>query len=138
MLTFQDQPDYEKPGDADGDNVYEITVRATDGDSRTGTRDVTVEVTNFDETGVVTLSPTQHRVGVPITATLKDDDGGVYGEMWQWSIRSGDISGANSATYKPKAGDIGGMLTAMVTYRDAGGGDENDTASAEGRRRRAA
>ena len=35
-LTFKDQPDYEKPGDADGDNVYEVTVRATDGDSRTG------------------------------------------------------------------------------------------------------
>ncbi len=138
-LTFEDQPDYEKPGDADGDNVYEVTVRATDSDSRTGTRDVTVEVTNFDEPGTVTLSPTQHRVGVPITATLKDNDGGVYGEVWQWSIgdgaastAAGDISGANSDTYTPKAGDIGGTLTATVTYRDAAGGDVDDTAMDEG------
>ena len=138
-LTFKKQPDYEKPGDADGDNVYEITVRATDGDSRTGTRDVTVEVTNFDEEGTVTLSPTQHRVGVPITATLKDNDGGVYGEVWQWSIGGnaastdeGDISGANSDTYTPKAGDVGGILTATVTYRDAAGGDEDDDAEAVG------
>ena len=138
-LKFEEQPNYEKPGDADGDNMYEVTVRATDSDSRTGTRDVTVEVTNDDEDGTVTLSPTQHRVGVPITATLKDDDGGVYGKMWQWSIGSnaastvaGDISGANSDTYTPKAGDIGGRLTATVTYRDAAGRDVDDTANAPG------
>ena len=138
-LTFEKQPDYEKPGDADGDNMYEVTVRATDSDSRTGTRDVTVEVTNFDEEGTVTLSPTQHRVGVPITATLKDNDGGVYGEVWQWSIGGnaastdeGDISGANSDTYTPKAGDVGGILTATVTYRDAAGGDVDDTFIAAG------
>ena len=56
---------------------------------------MTVEVTNFDEPGTVSLSLTQHRVGVPITATLKDNDGGVYGEVWQWSIgaRCGDRCG---------------------------------------------
>ena len=136
-LAFAKEPDYEKPGDADGDNMYEVTVRATDSDGRTGTKDVTVEVTNFDEPGAVTLSPTQHRVGVPITATLKDDDGGVYGGMWQWSIgggtvAQGEISGANSATYTPKAGDIGGTLTATVTYRDAAGLDTDDSANAVG------
>ena len=121
------------PGDADGDNMYEITVRATDSVGRTGTKDVTVEVDNVDEPGAVTLSPTQHRVGVPITATLKDDDGGVYGEVWQWSINPNNISGANSDTYTPKAGDIGSTpLTATVTYRDAAGGDVDDTASAVG------
>ena len=104
------------PGDDDEDNMYEVTVRATDGDGRTGTRDVTVEVTNVDEDGTVTLSPTQHRVGVPITATLEDDDGGVYGTMWQWydgDLRpriipmTNAIAGATSDTYTPKAGDVG-------------------------------
>ena len=112
--------------------MYEITVRATDSDSRMGTRDVTVEVTNFDEGGTVTLSPTQHRVGVPITAMLKDNDGGVYGEVWQWSIGGNNISGATSDTYTPKAANIGGTLTATVTYRDAAGGDEDDTVNAVG------
>ncbi len=133
-LTFKAQPDYEMPGDADGDNMYEVTVRATDSDSRTGTRDVTVEVTNFDETGTVTLSPTQHRVGVEITATLKDGDGGVYGVMWQWY--SGDvtdadnaIAGATSDTYTPKAADVGNVLNAVATYRDAAGDDTDDSAA---------
>ena len=126
------------PEDADGDNMYEVTVRATDSEGRTGTKDVTVEVTNFDETGTVTLSPTQHRVGVPITATLKDDDGGVYGEMWQWydgdfaadNPATNAIAGATSDTYAPKAGDIGNTLTAVVTYRDAAGADTDDSANA--------
>ena len=72
------------PGDDDGDNMYEVTVQATDSVGRTGTKDVTVKVDNIEEDGTVTLSPTQHRVGVEITAMLEDPDGGVYGKMWQW------------------------------------------------------
>ena len=139
-LTFDKHPDYEKPGDADGDNIYEVTVRATDSDGRTGTKDVTVKVTNVDEGGAVTLSPTQHRVGVPITAELKDDDGGVYGIMWQWydgafvpdNPATNAIAGATSDTYAPKAGDIGDTLTAVATYRDAAGVDTDDTATLAG------
>ena len=147
-LTFKKSPDYEKPGDADGDNVYEVTVRATDSEGRTGTKDVTVEVTNDDEDGTVTLSPTQHRVGVPITATLKDDDDGIYGLTWQWynggsaydqegnptnaNNAANAIAGATSATYTPKAGNVDETLTAVATYRDAAGGDMPDGAGLTG------
>ena len=31
MLRFVDLPDFEAPGDADGDNVYEVVLGATDG-----------------------------------------------------------------------------------------------------------
>ena len=31
-LTFRSSPDYEAPNDANTDNVYEVTVRASDGD----------------------------------------------------------------------------------------------------------
>ena len=133
-LTFIEKPDYEDPGDADGDNMYEVTVRATDDDGRTGTRDVTVEVTNDEEDGTVTLSPTQHRVGVPITATLKDDDDGVYGVMWQWynddvAVAANAIAGARSATYTPKASNVTQDLNAVATYHDAAGDDMADTAA---------
>ena len=139
-LMFAKQPDYEMPGDDDEDNMYEVTVQATDTVGRTGTRDVTVEVTNFDEEGTVTLSPTQHRVGVPITAMLEDPDGGVYGKMWQWydgtfapaNPNDNAIAGATSDTYTPKAGDVSDTLTATVTYRDAAGGDVDDSAMLAG------
>ena len=41
-------PDYEKPGDANEDNVYEVTVEATDAVGYTGTKDVKVTVTNVE------------------------------------------------------------------------------------------
>ena len=78
------QPDYEKPGDADKDNVYEVTVEATDGVSNTGTRNVKITVTNEDEDGTVTMSQLQPRVGVAITASVTDLDGDVSNVTWQW------------------------------------------------------
>ena len=77
------------------------------------------------------------KVGVPLTATLDDPDGGEKDIEWQWSIAvvlrkmpsqelptatpEGDISGAESATYTPKVNDVGGTLTATVMYADAVG-----------------
>ena len=43
-LSFSSNPDHEQPADADSDNVYEITVVASDGQNE-GTLDVTVTVT---------------------------------------------------------------------------------------------
>ena len=45
-LTFKAQPDYEAPGDANKDNVYEVTVVAADADGNRGTMDVEVTVEN--------------------------------------------------------------------------------------------
>ncbi len=47
-VVFEDSPDYEDPDDADKDNVYVVTVVATDG-SEAGRRDVSVTVTRGDE-----------------------------------------------------------------------------------------
>ena len=51
MLKFEDAPDFEKPADADKDNVYEVTITATDGNANMATRDVKVTVTNAEEDG---------------------------------------------------------------------------------------
>ena len=75
LLTFDASPNYEMPGDADGDNVYEVTVGATDNDGNRGTKDIEVKVTNLNEDGTVTMSAVQPRVGVPLTASLTDIDG---------------------------------------------------------------
>ena len=45
-LRFQSTPDHENPADSDGDNVYNVTVEASDG-TDTGSLDVTVTVTNL-------------------------------------------------------------------------------------------
>ena len=130
-LRFKKKPNYEKPTDANADNVYEVTVQASDG-KKTGMLKVMVSVLNAEEEGVVTLDKITPVVGIPVTAMLEDPDGGVSKLTWQWSISdadaggvadvtrtsNGDITGATSDTYKPKAGDVGGTLTATASYFD--------------------
>ena len=123
-LSFKKSPDYEMPGDADGDNVYEVTVVATDANSNSGTQDVKVTVTNVDELGTVTLMPAsavaQPRVGIELTASLEDPDGGAFGITWSWN---GDGEVTDEATYTPVAADVTNRgnttLTATATYTDA-------------------
>ena len=146
-MTFKTAPNYEAPADANGDNVYMVTVVVTDAgiDGKgklSAERDMVVTVTNVDEgmaDTVVTLSSLQPKVGVELTAMLSDPDGGEKEIKWQWSIgagaastATGDISdGAKSATYTPKAGDVGGTLTATVMYDDAAGSGRTGTKAAE-------
>ena len=46
VLTFESSPDYEDPDDSNDDNVYKVTVRASDGNGGSDDRNVTVTVTN--------------------------------------------------------------------------------------------
>ena len=48
-LTFRNPPDFERPADQDGDNVYEITVMVTDEQDLTDRFHVTIIVTNHHE-----------------------------------------------------------------------------------------
>ena len=97
VLSFVNVPDFEKPMDGfdannDGDfddigerdvardNVYNITVRATErtaiggGPSISADLDVAVTVTPRDEKGMVTLQWLQPEVGTPIMASVTDPD----------------------------------------------------------------
>ena len=62
--------------DANKNNVYEVTVVVTDSGGLTDRLVVRVEVTNAEESGVVTFTAATPRVGVPVTAMLEDPDGG--------------------------------------------------------------
>ena len=55
MVAFKEKPDFEKPGDRNKDNIYEVTVQASAA-GQTTSRSVTVKVTDADEEGKVTLS----------------------------------------------------------------------------------
>ena len=133
ILSFKASPDFDMPDDQGRNNVYEVTVRASDGGNNADLK-VVVKVTDFDEDGEVTLSSQDAQIGVELTATLSDEDGGVPNaaqftdQKWTWlSATSVDlasasvISGATSSTYTPTGGDDGAFLGAMVTYTDRHG-----------------
>ncbi len=52
-LAFSDPPDYEAPLDADEDNVYSVTIQATDASDVTGTLAVAITVTDAYDGGIV-------------------------------------------------------------------------------------
>ena len=129
QLSFKESPDFEMPGDRNQDNVYEVTVRASDG-TLNEDRMVTVKVTDFVEEGIVTLSSEEALVGVELTATLTDLEGGVSvsGQIESWTWHRGNaatfeaapnnaIADADSSTYTPVAADAtAGYVKAMVSY----------------------
>ncbi len=132
-LSFRVAPDFESAGDADGDNVYEVTVAASDG-SFTVTRQVTVTVRNVDETGSVTLSPLHPQVGTRLSASLSDPDGGVVSVTWVWQWSSDgqtwtSITAATGTGYTPVAADEGRRLRAQAQYRDQHGSGKTAVAS---------
>ena len=61
VLSFDPAPDYEGPKDSDQNNVYHVTVQASDGNN-INRLDVTVTVTNVEEAGTVELSSVQPQV----------------------------------------------------------------------------
>ena len=52
VLAFNDSPDYETPLDDDEDNVYRVTVQATDASDITGVLEIAITVTDVDDGGV--------------------------------------------------------------------------------------
>ena len=123
VLTFESDPNYEAPADANRDNVYEVTAQASDSGDNTGTLDITVTIGNVDEDGVVTLSNLQPEDAVAITAMLDDPDVVVRSSVeWQWADGNGNISGATSATFRPIGGaQVNQILTAKASYDDGHG-----------------
>ena len=138
VLAFKEKPDFEMPMDSNKDNVYEVTVQASD-DANTGMKAVTVKVTNMQEDGEVKVIPAQPRIAVDLTAELTDSDVVVYGPMWQWqrgkTSEDGapvacaavadvgaanwmDIYGAMSDTYEPRSDDLDYCLRAVAMYND--------------------
>ncbi len=154
-LQFIEAPDFEDPKDANKDNTYEVTLNVSDGTGTT-TLEVKVTVNNLvittvdgqefqEEAGVITLSHVQPREGVPFVATLKDDDGGIRDQSWQWfdtapvdTDNDGEIdaipiatsTGGSSNSYTPKAADEGEELHVRVTYLDATSIDQTQTRTA--------
>ena len=139
-------PNYEQPGDSNGDNLYEVEIVVQNSVTSVieARKDVTVEVMNIREKGKLTLTPEQPSVASDaaagadtITATLTDDDltdDMVDGDQvhtityWRWYSTDTDtdldvttntpISGATTNTFMVDDNYVGKFLHAVVEYRD--------------------
>ncbi len=130
VLRFLATPDYENAADSNRDNAYLVRVEATDG-TNVGTLDVTVNVTNVEEAGSISLSSLQPQAGTRLTATLSDPDGRPSAVTWEWERSPNGFSswtpidGAASASYTPTDDDVGDYLRVMASYTDPEGSGKN-------------
>ena len=137
QLKFKSSPDFESPSDSGGDNMYNVNIEVTDGES-TSTKAVVVSVQDLNEEGEVSFSNIQPEDGTPITASLSDPDVEVTSSItWQWSYgnSNGDndpfteVAGATFATYTPTTpnaedGADGQYLRATAKYTDGQGANK--------------
>ncbi len=124
VVTFKSSPNYEAPGDAGGNNVYDVTVTASDG-TLSSTKDVAITVTNVNEAPTVTSSAAasfaENGTGTVYTAAATDPDAG--------ATLTYSISGADASLFNINA------TTGAVTFKsspnyeapgDAGGNNVYD------------
>ena len=139
-FTAKKGPDYEAPGDANRDSVYEVLVQARQAKLRTAPKSVRVRIGNRDDPGFLTFAPNAPRVGQTMGATLADTDGGAQIDKdkdkdkeeeeqgWQWDPPSApQTEGASAsvsllgATYTVPVAAVGRRVRVTVTYDDAHG-----------------
>ena len=72
-LSFVDDPDFENPTDADGDNTYDVQVIATDPGGLTDVEDISVTVGDVNEAPDIT-NAADVQVGEDVTGPIADID----------------------------------------------------------------
>ena len=144
-LTFVGTaPDYEKQNEytvtitAVGNRGADTADDASDDSTASSPLEVTVKVSNVDETGSVMMSARQPQIDKSVTASVEDPDGDVSGVGWTWARESDAelgtdgcpaaddpangnwdvIADAESASYTPGDDDDGKCLQATAVYTD--------------------
>lgn len=73
-VRFRSPPDFETPGDSDGDNTYDITVMATDSAGNSTEQDVVIRIADVRETPVEGASTVYARADGTDDAAGTEDD----------------------------------------------------------------
>ena len=89
VVSFRAAPDFEMPGDADGDNVYDITVTASDGDNSTN-QNVAITVTNENDNAPAFTSPATVSVAENQVAAYEAAAGDADGDSLRYSLSGTD------------------------------------------------
>ncbi|WP_431305663.1 FG-GAP-like repeat-containing protein [Sediminicoccus sp. BL-A-41-H5] len=108
VVTFKTAPNFEAPADAGADNVYDITVTASDGSNSSAAQAVAITVTNVNEGPTVTSGATasfaENASGTVYTATGTDPENNAL----TWTL-----GGADAALFDINAS------TGVVTFKTA-------------------
>ena len=136
-LQFSTAPDFENPADADMDNVYKITITASDSASRTDEQSVMVTITNRIEFIPVTGANNPFDsidIGDTSSPTFADIDGdndldliigGQSGKIFYYNQNNNGVYAQQTDANNPfNSIDVGGFST--PTFADIDGDNDMD------------
>jgi len=136
-VRFNEAPDFEAPGSADGDNVYDIIVTASDntGGAIDTDQAVAITVTNANDNIPVFSSPATATVAenqrLAYRAVATDDDGdplsyslsGADVELFTIDANTGDVSFREASDFEnPGSADGDNVYDIIVTASDGAAG----------------
>ena len=139
-VSFRAAPDFEMPGDADRDNVYDITVTASDGDN-SANHNVAITVTNENDNAPTFTSPATVSVAENQTsaygAAATDADGdslryslsGTDAALFTIDANTGEISFMAAPDFEaPGDDDMDNVYDIIVTASDGTNGTNHNVA----------
>ncbi len=123
VLRFAANPDYERPADADGDNLYQFSVVASDGEYQASQEfnisvgDINDEAPQFTSLSSQTVNYTTAQVGAVIyTASATDAD---LGDQLSYALSGAD---AVLFTINSTSGELAfAQLPSLTEFQSAGG-----------------
>ncbi|MBM3273144.1 hypothetical protein FJY94_07880, partial [Candidatus Kaiserbacteria bacterium] len=140
-VTFKAAPNFEAPADSGTDNVYNITVTASDAAGNQSSQSVAITVTNVNEAPTLTSAGTasfaENGAGTVYTATATDPDagtsltyslGGSDADLFDIDASTGVVTFKAAPNFEVPA-DAGGnnVYDITVTATDNGTGTLSDT-----------
>jgi len=146
-LTFNAAPDFEAPGDSNGDNSYEVTVEASDGTGGLDWQTLTITITGGNDApditsdgGTATASVNvNENQNVVTTATATDADGdaltyaivgGTDQSLFNIDTNTGDITFVSSPDFEnPTDANLDNTYEVQVQVADGNGGFDLQTIS---------
>ncbi|HYG46331.1 MAG TPA: cadherin domain-containing protein [Allosphingosinicella sp.] len=137
VLSFRSSPDYENPTDSNGDNVYTLVVRVTDGDLE-DFQTISVTVLNQGDAPVITSNgggasaaiAIRENIALATTVTATDQDsaqlaysisGGVDAARFAINAATGALTFVSTPDFEAP-GDSNGDNVYLVTVRVSDGG----------------
>ncbi len=103
-IAFAEAPNFEAPGDADGDNVYDLTVEVDDNDGGSDSVDIQVTVSDLDE------------IDARLNELHYDNSGGDVGEFVE--IRIGEGTDPARVSVELYNGSNGGIYNTLALGED--------------------
>ena len=130
-VQFKSNPHFTRSNASANTKVVAVVVE--DGGRLSDRETVTVTITDADDPGLVTVTPSSPKVGQTVTAILTDSDQGISDTSWAWTPNHD--TGASGQSFQRRSkrdvveADVGQRIQATVSYDDNHGEGKSATGS---------